>query len=90
MLQLDAAAVRLALRTLQTALDAGDEVEVAIKRGRRCQLGPRVVRRWVAHAGALRPGLVLAGAGQGAGADGAAGAAVFGGRNVANTLVENK
>lgn len=75
--------LRISLRALQPALDAGDEVEVAIKGRGRGELVAADVRGRVADAGALRPGLVPLRAGEGAGAGEAPGAAVFGGVDVA-------
>ncbi|KAF7169942.1 hypothetical protein CNMCM6106_004800 [Aspergillus hiratsukae] len=65
--QRDPSILHLSLRALETPLNLRDKVEVPIESGFRGQLAALQVGGWVADAGTLRPELVAAGAGEGAG-----------------------
>lgn len=78
MINMNPPILRIPICALHTALDARDEVEVAVEGSRRRELVAPEVSCWIADAGTLGPELVAPGTGEGAGSGLAAGTAVFG------------
>jgi hypothetical protein len=66
--QLNPPILHISLRALQRALNAGDEIEVAVKGGFVGEFATLEVCGWIADARTLGPEFVAACAGEGAGA----------------------
>jgi len=76
--------LRISIRAFHAPLNPRDEIKIAIEcRGSR-ELIAAEVGGWIADTGALGPGLMAAGAGEGAGSGRTSGTAVFGGIDVAD------
>lgn len=73
----------ISIRAFYTPLNPCDEVEIAIECGGSRELVTAEVGGWIADTGALGPGLVAAGTGEGACPGRASGTAIFGGIDVA-------